>query len=382
MGKGKKPFPVMALCGGIFLVLIGCIGLLDALWPKRGFSELENRELAQAPAFSWKKLWKNEYTPEYEKYIGDQFVLRDQWISVKSRAEWVLGKLENNGVIYGKDGYQFEKLGAVEEERVQKAMGYVGRFAAALPEGTRFYFGVIPNAYEVLPDLVPAAAPLPDQGEWIERIYGAAPEGTALLDITAALAQRAQEPIFYHSDHHWTTLGAYYGYEAYCKEAGLTPVALESLTHHRVEGFYGTLYSKSKLFSTQPEGIDYYDTPAVTMTIRVLEGEKVVHSLYDTEQFEGRDKYAAFLYSNNDLTRIERDEPTAERGKLLIIKDSYSNSMIPFLTNNYNEIVVIDLRGLSVPMSQLLAAEGFDDVLLLYNFKNFVTDVNLIRLTW
>ena len=72
MGKGKKPFPVMALCGGIFLVLIGCIGLLDALWPKRGFSELENRELAQAPAFSWKKLWKNEYTPEYEKYIGDQ----------------------------------------------------------------------------------------------------------------------------------------------------------------------------------------------------------------------------------------------------------------------------------------------------------------------
>ena len=377
--RGGSPLSLRVMAV-LFATIIVALGILDACWPRRTFSELENRNLATDPVFTFEKLWKNQYTLEYEEYVGDQFVLRDQWISLKSRIESLFGKLENNGVIYGSDGYQFEKLDPVDGEQVDKFMGYLNQFAQKLD--VPFYFGIIPNAYQVLSDKVPQAAPLPDQAPWVEKIYQQAPENGVTLDMIQGLGEHRDEEIFYHTDHHWTTLGAYYGYRVFCQAAGLEPVALEEMEKHQVEGFYGTLYSKSKLYSTQPETIDYYDTDPLTMEIRTLEGIQVTHSLYDLEQFEKRDKYAAFLYSNNDLTVITRENQDAPRQRLLIIKDSYSNSMIPFLTENYNQIYVVDLRSLSLPMSQILEETSFDDVLFLYNFKNFVTDTNLIRLTW
>lgn len=274
MDKIKKllQYPILLA----FALFIGLFTVYDLTQTNREYSELENRYLAQKPEFTFRAFLSNEWTQDYEEYINDQFVRRDDWITIKSLAETALLKIENNGIAYGQDGYLFEKFRSISGSQFQRNLDYIRQFVQKY-SGKNITLAVIPNAYTILPEKLPVGLENVDQGstitqltDWVNGLNAT----VQAVDFTEALKGHSSEYIYYRTDHHWTTLGAYYGYEAYCKEAGLTPVALESLTHHRVEGFYGTLYSKSKLFSTQPEGIDYYDTPAVTMTIRVLEGKR------------------------------------------------------------------------------------------------------------
>ena len=105
--------------------------------------------------------------------------------------------------------------------------------------------------------------------------------------------------------------------------------------------------------------------------------------MYQLDQFDTRDKYAAFTWGNNGLTQIvtghnndQKEEPT----RLLLIKDSYANSMVPYLTYNYDEIWIMDLRSTPMNMSQILAENEFDDIFVMYNFSTFLTDTDIARL--
>ena len=93
-----------------FVLLMGGLFLLDLCFTSNPYSELENRRLKQKPAFTLSSLLTNRYTKDYEAYINDQFVGRDSWITLKSVFETALGKTENNGVVYGRDRYVFNKL--------------------------------------------------------------------------------------------------------------------------------------------------------------------------------------------------------------------------------------------------------------------------------
>lgn len=380
MVKKILKYPVLVL---FFLFIFGYT-VFDLCHYNRATSELENRDLAQRPAFHLKEFYNNEFSPKYETYINDQFVLRDQWITLKSVSESLLGKTENNGIMYGEDGFMFQHYmeSDVDLPRIQKNIGFLNEFIQMYPQ-LNISVGIIPNAYTVYPEYVPMGAGQADQIAHTNEIYAALPESVTKMDFLPAFTQHKDEYIFYRTDHHWTTLGAYYGYEAFCQQKGITEIgALTEMDGILVEDFYGTYFSKTKKHNAAPDSITYYDVPVDSVTIN---GEEK-SGLYDMAQWNKRDKYAAFLWGNHGITTIYSSNnlrhKEGETSRILLIKDSYGNCFAPYLTYQYDEVWVIDLRSIPNKMSELLAAQSFDDVLILYNFMNFASDTNLAKLRY
>ena len=366
-----------------FFLFIFLFTAVDLVKPDREYSEFENKYLTQRPEFTLASFLNNEWTSKYETYLNDQFVLRDDWITLKSICESMLLKIENNGIAYGADDYLFEKFTTLVGDSLaqfERNVGYEKTFIDTYGETVPITFTIIPNAYMILPEKLPEGLTQVDQAAYTAPIYEAVGDKAQVVDFTGALTAHKDDYIFYRTDHHWTTLGAYYAYAAYAESLGMEPVALDSLSGIEVPDFYGTYFSKAKKFDAVADTITYY--PIADAGV-IIDGQEA-DGYYDLSKFEVRDKYAAFLRGNNGYTVIKsgvREAPEGqEPSKILVIKDSYANSFVPFLLYNFDEVHVVDLRYSAVSMKELLSTENFDQVLLMYNFMNLVTDTNLYKL--
>ena len=366
-----------------FFLFIFLFTAVDLVKPDREYSEFENKYLTQRPEFTLASFLNNEWTSKYETYLNDQFVLRDDWITLKSICESMLLKIENNGIAYGADDYLFEKFTTLAGDSLaqfERNVGYEKTFIDTYGETVPITFTIIPNAYMILPEKLPEGLTQVDQAAYTAPIYEAVGDKAQVVDFTGALTAHKDDYIFYRTDHHWTTLGAYYAYAAYVESLGMEPVALDSLSGIEVPDFYGTYFSKAKKFDAVADTITYY--PIADAGV-IIDGQEA-DGYYDLSKFEVRDKYAAFLRGNNGYTVIKsgvREVPEGqEPSKILVIKDSYANSFVPFLLYNFDEVHVVDLRYSAVSMKELLSTENFDQVLLMYNFMNLVTDTNLYKL--
>ncbi len=397
----------------LFALFVMGFFLADLILPDRARSEFENTKLQQKPDFTIASFLDSSYSTTYEKYINDQFPARDQWITLKAVTEIGLGKVENNNIIYGKDGYLFEKLQIIPEPNSNAGMNTANRVQIDrnkkwMNEFLQKYdlpitFAIAPNSYAVMQDkMYVGLDSMPNQEKMIPEIYSefTPNQNITYLNFLDTLRSHQDEYIYYRTDHHWTTLGAYYAYRDYCEAKGLTPVSLDALKGNEVEGFYGSYYNKCKKPGAISDTITWYDVPVDSYQfVTDVRDEKLnaqgevtkwneipmlkVNSLYQMGQFDTRDKYAAFMWGNSGLAQIvsghnadKKDKPT----RLLIIKDSFANSMIPFLTYNYDEIWVIDPRSIPMNMSKILSENEFDDIFVLYNFTSFLTDTYIARL--
>ncbi len=408
--KGKELWkhPLVWLFALFLLVFVAA----DFFLPDRVYSEFENTKLQQKPKLTWESFFDSSYSTSYETYVNDQFPARDQWITLKAVAEIGLGKKENNNVIYGKDGYLFEKLQIIEQPDSSAGTNVVNmlqiqRNQKFMNEFFQMYdfpvtFALAPNSYAVMTDKLPLGTELPDQEKMIPEIYNSFDEDEDLtyLNFLDTLRAHQDEYIYYRTDHHWTTLGAYYAYVDYCEAKGFAPISLDELEANEVEDFYGTYYSKCKKPGQKADVITWYDVSvdsfqftgdvkneALTAQGKVTEWNGIpmisVNSMYQLEQFETRDKYAAFTWGNNGLTQIvtgHNRNPGEKPSRLLLIKDSFANSMVPFLTYHYDEIWIVDPRSTPVSMKTLLTENEFDDIFVLYNVSTFLSDTDIARL--
>ncbi|MCI8649156.1 MAG: hypothetical protein HFG20_03485 [Anaerotruncus sp.] len=375
-----KKYPLLILFAGFLFV----VAIADLLVPERSFSEMENRYLKTHPQFSLKKLLKNEYTSQYEEYLNDQFVGRDGWITMKSVSESALGKIENNGILYGGEGYLFEQYPKTNDKRIQNNIGFVNTFVDAYYTQVPITISIIPNSYQILDQLLPRGVQNLDQQAYIQQIFSQISANARSFDLVPVMQQAAgQAQAYYRTDHHWTTNGAYHAYKAFVESRGRKAVELSALEELKtqVPNFYGSYYSKCKLFSAQPDTIDVYQIPCTSVTINGAQKP----SLHEDEKWETRDKHAAFLWGNNGLSILRSENnlnhQQGKTSRILVVKDSYGNSFSPFLTYSYDEVWVVDLRDLG-KMSEIMAQAEFDDLLILYNFMNFASDTNLPRLTY
>ncbi|HAB00127.1 MAG TPA: hypothetical protein DCE08_01115, partial [Ruminococcaceae bacterium] len=248
-------YPVLLL----FALFIVAVSIADCLTPDKTDTEFESG-LQQRPTLTAQSLLNGEFATDYESYINDQFLFRNGWITVKSFTESLLGKTENNGVLYGKDGYMFEKLSSYDESRLAKNTESVRIFCDD-NYNLKITFALIPNSYAVLKDKVPSGAPLLDQESLISKAYEQAGISST-MDFFPVLEEHSDEYIYYRTDHHWTTQGAYCAYLEICDELNLTPVDLQDLESRTADGFYGTFFSKSKAFNAKADTITYYLTDA------------------------------------------------------------------------------------------------------------------------
>lgn len=363
----------------MFFIFIFVIAAANVIAPDKEWSEMENAYLQQLPKISWSGLIDSSergFTQKFEKYLSDQFVIRDGWITAKSVSESILGKKENNGIVYGEDGYLFGIYRSYDEEQLSENVGYMLEFKEKHPE-TAADVMLVPSAYTILTDKAPSDIGNVDQLPVLETAEEALSDaGYAIVPVRGVLSSHADEEIYYRTDHHWTTYGALLACEEYLEGIGREFSLPDDSLKNEVDGFLGTHYSKSKNFDVVSDTLVWYSLPVDSVTVNGKEKD----GMYDLSAFDARDKYAAFLYGNNGVTVIKN--AAAEKGSILVIKDSYANSFVPFLTQSFSEVTVVDLRYLPMGFSDLMDKNSFDRVLFLYNFENLESDSNFYRLDY
>jgi hypothetical protein len=365
--QSRGVLPVI-LCFAAFLTLLTALHL--AL-PDKDRSENENRMLAKAPAFRLRALFSGSFTEDFEDYITDQFPFRDRWLDLKSRVERASGKTENNGVFFGREDTLISRFKPPAEAAVEGAVRAVNTLAENT--GLPVCLALIPSAAEVWSDRLPANADTADQDALIRQIYGAVNVQT--VDVLSTLRAHAEEPIYYRTDHHWTTLGAYYGYAVTAEALGLTPHSLDSYRPETVStGFYGTVYSSSGVRWVKPDSIQIYVPAGEACLTRYDTAEGTESPVYDMGKLETKDKYSMFLGGNTSRLTIRTG---SEGGKLLVIRDSYADCELPFFFDHYAEIHVLDLRYYRQSVSAYALEGGFDAILVTYSLADFVTDTSV-----
>ncbi|MBP1737622.1 MAG: hypothetical protein H6Q60_1503 [Oscillospiraceae bacterium] len=361
----------------LFCGFLGLIALAHLFMPDKEFSETENRYLTELTDVKtdFDSIVSGEMMSEFETYLTDQFPLRDSWISAKTLVERLSGKQENNGVYFGSQDTLITQFDEPDWDEVDQNLSYVQSFAeqAEIP----VYFSLIPGKVTVWADRLPDNAPNADEDAVISR-------GEAVnanwVDMEGSLEEHSDESIYYRTDHHWTSLGAYYGYTALMRAMNIEPVLLSDYQKTTVStSFFGTTYSKSGVRWISPDSIDVY-VPADGISVTsYATGSPVESGLYVDSFLSKKDKYSMFLGGNTPLCVIKTGLTDAP--KLLIIRDSYTDSLAPFLTAHFSEIHLVDLRYYnSFNPKDYIQQNGIDAAAVLFSVDNFVSASGLFLL--
>ncbi len=376
MQKGKNLTYIIFF---MFISYICTLTSFNILLPDKAFSETENRVLQKAPSFSWDALLEGDLMADYEKYFADQFPGRDFWIGVKSDVERFWGKKENNGVYLGEDGYLLQEFSQPDPEELEKKLNVFHNFATSLPEVKKSLM-LVPNAVKILEDQLPKYAPVDDEREFMTNVQQRLTKDITYVDVYDTLYGKREEEIFYKTDHHWTTRGAFYAYQKLGEYLNFTPDKKEFFQVKKVtDNFYGSLYSQGGFRHVQPDTIELFlPQQEVEYKVNYYDYKQTSNSLYFWENLQKKDKYTVFLGGNQSLIKVETGVTNGK--KLAVVKDSYAHCFVPFLLRHYQEIYVIDLRYYNDSLQKLLQEQEIKEVLFLYNVKTFAEDVSLLKI--
>ncbi|MBE6955987.1 MAG: hypothetical protein E7450_00840 [Ruminococcaceae bacterium] len=356
------------ILSGVFCLFLAGVLVASVLLPDKSFSALENRYLQERPVFDIETLADGRFMSDAESYAADHIVGRDFWVAMKAWCERVSGKKENNG-IYFTGGTLISHVDTPTTEQMDKAGGYVNALVNSVE--VPVYFGIVPSAAGIWADRLPAGAPTADENAVIDYMY--ANSDALTVDLWSELQAHADQQIYYRTDHHWTSLGAYYGYVALMESMGVEPVSLEDYERTVVsEEFYGTSFSTSGVRWLSADTIETY-IPADGLTVTAYpEGKPVPGSLYVDSYLKEKDKYSYFLGGNKPLCVITTEHTDAD--KVLVIRDSYADSLAPFLTENFSEVHLYDLRYNNSSVKDYVEQNDIDRVVVLYSIDNFFGD--------
>lgn len=377
--KSKKAYiAVIAL----FLVFTFGFFVMFVALPKAEYSSMEKRYLAEFPEISPQSFVSGELTSALEGgesggYIPDHFPFRSLFVGVNAYWNLLTGTTASNGYYYGDDGYIITKPAAAN--RSEQNLSLINSFSASFDEVTLM---VVPSAGYVLSDKLPQnSVDYPDR-EVYAYIEDNAAENIQVCSVTEEFEAKHREgtQLYYRTDHHWTSEGAYAAYTALCDALGQTPVAREEFTVSEYPDFYGTTYSSSGYFLRNPDTLEIWENKSLSegISVEITEGSntETYDSMYFPAHLEEDDMYPVFLDGNHALVKITNENAKSQR-TLLMVKDSFAHCAAPFLAENYSKVIMVDLRYYKLPVSMLAESEGADDILFLYGMNNFCTDTNL-----
>jgi len=322
------------------------------------------------PSFTLEKLVNGDYARQWEEYINDHFIFRNKWVELKTLSEIGTGKTEVNGVYIGKDGYLFQKYER-NFSNLELAAKSIDTFAAKQEIPT--YFMLVPNSIEIYKENLPNFALEPVQEADIRKLYSTI-EHAKPINTIDLIKRTKQEEIYYKTDHHMTSRGAYLLYLSYCKEAGITPEV--DFTEKEVSNsFLGTFDSKARLPNQTPDRITVFENKHNTDLREVIYDTGTSKNIYNEEYLSQKDKYSYFLNGNNSKVVIKTKVENGQ--KLLIIKDSYAHNVAQFLCSNYEEIHLIDPRYYHLNLTEYAKENGITVNLVLYNYENLFSDLGV-----
>lgn len=362
----------------IIFVSILLLAVLFFFLPKKDYSENENRYLAKTPVFTFSHLIDGEYTESIEDYTNDHFPARDFFISLKTAIEELTGKNKINGVYLADDDYLIGEYKSPQNTaRIIKTFNkFSNRITSANPD-INIRLMLIPTKVSMLSDKLPTFASSNNQLETLNAITSQS--GIPTVDVLPYLSEAASEKdIYFKTDHHWNTYGAFAGYRAYCDNIGITGSTLKDYSSKSLTNdFHGTLSAKVNRFNEKGDEIIIYENNNADLTVTYADTKESFKTLYNYDYLEKRDKYSLFLDNLHPLVTIENSNSSTDR-VLMIIKDSYANCMIPFLASDFNTIYVFDTRYYKEgPGGFFEEHPEITDVLILYNMNTIDTDTGI-----
>ncbi len=333
--------------------------------PDKEMSENENRVLASVPNLSWESLSSGEFSEDIKEYFSDQFPLRCFFVSVKGYSELLLGKRENNGVYYAEDGYMIDLLDT-DLDTVRDNLASLSRLDGAL-DG-RVTVAVAPRKLDALHKYIPTAyaEASAEERNALSDMYRALSLDAVDLFTPLAVAASKGEYVYYRTDHHPTTAGAYEMYVAIAEKLGFEPYKRDFFTLETVtNAFYGTTWSASATYGAPADEITLWKSPNdAEYTVHIIDSDKSIVGFYDLSYLDTKDKYSLFLSGTNANVTVTKSGE--EREKLLIINDSFANSLVPFLALHY-DVELIDPRFLKSSLYEKITAGDYDEILLMMN---------------
>lgn len=361
----------------LFVAIIIIVPVIFIFSKKSSYSAEENRMLSKMPKLSASTVSDKSYMYDLEKYLSDHFPDRLKWVQVKMSLDKFTGKDIINGV-YITDGMLIEKLHEPDYEEVKKSVQAINAFAEYYQ--TDVFAMIAPTSAGIYQDKLPEFAPQLDQRKFISETCENFSENVNVIDIFDTMVYEKDNYIYYRNDHHWTSYGAYCAYRKAIELLGQKPVPIEEFyISHSSSDFRGTFYSKCLYNKTEADIIDIFNciNGAEVTDVVCNDGvsETYYNSIYFMDNLDKKDKYCVFMGENRAYTNIKTNANNGK--KLLVIKDSYANSFIPFLTQHYSEIAVIDLRYVKTSIRDFVDPDDYEQTLFLYNASTFAEDKNI-----
>lgn len=377
MKKDRQRKVQEKLVGIIFILTLFLFLIINVIVPDREKSVQENRMLATKPKFRLSSLISGDYDEKFEAYMDDQFVGRDMWRKLKVAVDRIGGSRLENGVYIGTNGQLLEQIEVADENPLAANIKAIKSFSESQSK-IPVRMMLVPDAANVLNHSLPALAKPEDQTQMFSMVRKDLGDSVEWIDVSTELNKHKTEKIYYKTDHHWTTLGAFYAFQAAAPSLGIEGDLSGKYVSYAVsDSFNGMLASKSGVNLGEKEQIDIYvpteeDTDLI---VDYVDEGKRSTSLYDSSKLKEKDQYTVFLGGNSSLLDIRTVSTSTKR--LLLVKDSFANSFIPFLTPYYREIVVVDPRYYSGTINDLMDSYRISEVLFLYSGNTFFKDNNI-----
>lgn len=377
MKKDRQRKVQEQLVGIIFILILFLFLIINIIVPNKEKSVQENRMLATKPKFRLSSLISGDYDEKFEAYMDDQFVGRDMWRKLKVTVDRICGSCLENGVYIGRNGQLLEQIEVADENHLAANIKAIKSFSESQKK-IPVRMMLVPDAANVLNHSLPALAKPEDQTQMFSMVRKDLGDSVEWIDVSTELNKHKTEKIYYKTDHHWTTLGAFYAFQAAAPSLGIEGDLSGKYVSYAVsDSFNGMLASKSGVNLGEKEQIDIYvpteeDTDLI---VDYVDEGKRSTSLYDSSKLKEKDQYTVFLGGNSSLLDIRTVSTSTKR--LLLVKDSFANSFIPFLTPYYREIVVVDPRYYSGTINDLMDSYRISEVLFLYSGNTFFKDNNI-----
>lgn len=423
---------------GLLLSLFLCAMFL----PKPKISTVEKRDLAAMPTFSLSALFSGQLTRDLEAFFSDTFPLREWFVTFSSVVDEGKGiRFEGMRVVAPSGGetqdippsvtsaiqdiangnvpkLQAPESGASSKDETENTDGewketdedvisgtvnngtaIVNGRAMSLyggsHESARKYAAALNKFHEELPDvqiydmIIPTAAEfyLPkafssmsnSQKEVIDLIYDSLDDAIKTVDAYSAIKSHTKEYLYFRTDHHWTGLGAYYAYTAFCKEAGLTPLKISDFETRRLDNFIGTMYAQAQdsTMLKNPDYVDYYLFDQPYEAYRYDKGSPytpIPHTLWG-EYAVSPNSYSVFL--QGDFPLIEVKTGIKNGRKIMIVKESFGNAFAPFLINHYEEVYIVDQRYFELAAVDFIKEKGINELIFANNSFSVCTPYHI-----
>lgn len=362
----------------LFCIFLWVFMIVFFMSPKSEYSENEKRVLQNMPEFTFNSLSNGSYGKNFEKYLSDHFSYRKFFIGFNAYYDLYSGRNGSNGIYKGKQGYLIAKPVVPKYDSLDKNIKKINSFCKSV--NIPSYIAIVPSCGHVMDNNLPYNHMKYHDAEILDKLKSEIENYIKYINLEKVLRSQREKEVFYKTDHHWTTQGAYIAYLECCSAMELSPKDETLIDKTSYSGFYGTSYSKSGLWLSHPDSIDiwrYKDEDKINVTISDgADGIKFSDSFFFEERLKEMDKYPVFLDGNHSLVKIENSN--SPNKKLLIIKDSFAHSIVPFLSQNFREIYMVDPRYYKSSITEIIKSNDIDCLLVLYGIDDIVNDGNIL----